>query len=127
MRAFDAKLPQQQPAVLGVIGHADRPLDPAAASETDAVVPQHPVALGKDRLREQRLSPPPLTPQWITTTGSPDPRSSYSTSKPSIAASFISASVGLTQKYLVTPGKGPEPAARRSQRSRRAPNLTDTQ
>ena len=58
MRAFDAKLPQQQPAVLGVIGHANRPLDPAAASETDAVVPQHPVALGKDRLREQWLSPP---------------------------------------------------------------------
>ena len=118
MRAFDAKLPQQQPAVLGVIGHADRPLDPAAASETDAVAPQHPVALGKDRFREQWLSPPRAHAAVDHDDGLPGPPQPYSTSMPSIAASFNSASAGRTQKYLATPGKGPEPAARSSQRYR---------
>ena len=62
-------------------------------------------------------------PRWMSaTTGSTHPAQLVldleAVDRP--PASYT-ASVGLTQKYLVTPGKGQEPEARRSQRSRRAP------
>jgi hypothetical protein len=63
--------------MLGVVGDPDRPLDRAALSESCAVVAEQAVVLGEAGLSQERLGPGDPPPQWISTTGSPDPRSSY--------------------------------------------------
>ena len=89
MRALDPDLAHEQPTVLCVTRHGDRSLDRAAPSEPGPVVPQEPVAIDKGRFLHERLAPRGAHPQWIRTTGSPDPRSSYSSSRPSTAARSI--------------------------------------
>src|SRR5262245_6014788 len=47
----------EKPAVLGMVGHAHRPLDRAATSEPGAVVVEQSVMICEGRLLEQRLGP----------------------------------------------------------------------
>ena len=57
VRPLDVQSAHESHAVLGVVGHADRPVDPAAGSETGPVVREEAKPLCEDGLAEQRLRP----------------------------------------------------------------------
>ena len=89
VRALDAELAHEQRAVGRVVGHAERPFDAVAAREPGSVVAQQAIVIGEGGASMSGSPQAAHTPQWIRTTGSPDPRSSYSSSRPSTAARSI--------------------------------------
>jgi hypothetical protein len=57
VRAFDAELAHEEPAVLRMVGHGDRPCDLAAAAEPRTVIAEQAVPIGERRLVQERFRP----------------------------------------------------------------------
>jgi hypothetical protein len=57
VRSLDAEMPQQSPAVLGMIGDAERPGHVCAVAVVGAMVGDQPILLHQGRLREKRPKP----------------------------------------------------------------------
>ena len=89
VRAHYPEVAHERQAVRGLPGEADRTGQTTAPGIAGAVVTDQAVAVAESRLLEQRSEEIRTTPACISTTGSPVPRTSYSSSIPSIGARSI--------------------------------------